>query len=111
MKTTPTRFQELKNEAFEAGENDTITEDYLLEGAQLWLDLPDELTDEQRDELTNVYRKGFMSPGTAIIDAIRELLTFAQDQSGDVFDGEEWKEAEEAIGEACKVVTSYLTTD
>lgn len=56
------KFEELKKSAYEAGENDTVTEDYLVEGAQLWMDdtIAEELDDKQHSELLEEYRAGFM---------------------------------------------------
>ena len=75
------RFKELKLEAFEAGENDTVTEDHLVQGAELWLDIPEELTDEQRNELIEEYRLGFLGerlprPVQKAIDSIANATSW-----------------------------------
>ena len=41
-------------------------------------------------------------------EAVRDLLAFAEDQAGDVFDGEEWEENLEAINKACEIVGEFI---
>lgn len=55
------KFLALKKEAYEDAENNTCLEDILCEHAQQFIDEKDseDLTDEQREELVEVYRQGF----------------------------------------------------
>ena len=56
-------IKQLKEKAHEQGQNDTYVEDILLEQAQLFIDgLPDEekLSDDDRNEIIESYRKGFL---------------------------------------------------
>jgi len=70
------KFEELKTEAREAGENDTHTENTLIEGAQYYIDeITEELTDEEHDELIEQYRLGFLGERTPqpVIDALQKI--------------------------------------
>ena len=55
-------LKKFKQEAWTAGENDIVTETYLVKGAQLFIEneIKDELNDEQHDELIEAYREGFL---------------------------------------------------
>jgi len=55
-------LKKFKQEAWTAGENDIVTETYLVKGAQLFIEneIKDELNDEQHDELIEAYRAGFL---------------------------------------------------
>lgn len=54
------RFEELKQEAWDEGNNDTLADEIIGEHALLWLDeVEDTITDAQRDELIEQYYQGF----------------------------------------------------
>ena len=55
-------LKKFKKEAWSAGENDTITEDHLIQGAILFIEheVLEEITDEQHEEIVEAYRAGFM---------------------------------------------------
>lgn len=54
-------FKELLKEAYEQGENDTYTEDRLIESATLYVEnLSCTITDKQSEELIEAYRSGFL---------------------------------------------------
>ena len=55
-------LKKFKQEAWTAGENDTVTEDHLIQGALLFIEheVNKKTTDEQHDELIEAYRAGFM---------------------------------------------------
>ena len=54
-------YKELLDSAHEAGANDTITAEHLSEGALLFIstDVPEQLTDEQQEEVIEAYHQGF----------------------------------------------------
>ena len=58
------RLKEILKEAFDEGLNDTLVADILAENGLLYLDggdIPEELTDEERDAVLEAYIQGFIS--------------------------------------------------
>ena len=55
------KFEVLKKEAFEEGQNDTHVANELIASAQLYIEEQENLTDKQRDVLMEEYHQGFKS--------------------------------------------------
>lgn len=71
------KFKEVLDQAHEAGSNDTITEDHLIEGALLLISSDiGEVTDEEHEQIIEAYRSGFMGYPVDTFEAIRGPLEF-----------------------------------
>lgn len=45
------------------------------------------------------------------MEALRNLIDFASDHAGDVYEGDEWQESYDDLMESVKIATAYLDGD
>lgn len=107
-------FEDFKKQAYEEGENDTVTEDKLLEGFELWADcLPAEgTTEEEHNELLEAYRLGFF--GQRLPVSVMQSLESISDQTSwdnwevDEIEGERNSESTGKHWKVCEVLHCKL---
>lgn len=107
--------QKILEEARTAGECDEWMGQQLTESALEYflneVETPEDMSDEDRDKLQSEvieqYDDGFCGrKSPEWYEALQDVISFAEDHSPDVFEGEEWQENYDDIMRAVKTLKS-----